>query len=285
MSEIISPVLVTGLGIFGVVLGFFWKVEDVASKDAKRTIADWLNRVQLEYPIGTWPNQFSSLFDRIFGERHFTFRCFFRSSIASLCSVFVITAVWVIFHQQQIRSLDWDHPDFYSVMLPSILILNLFIDYTSLLESRYIIGLMGKTQSKTKSLFLLAVDFFATGILFFLATPFVSVIVGVLVGAQTFEIFFDMIPAFFQNAGFGQIDSCCLPFGIYLYSTYFTSVWVWLYVVSGGFIRLVGLFKWALHYLQWFLDIDGHPIRCIGIVAGLLASIGFWFAEFVVRSI
>jgi hypothetical protein len=60
-----------------------------------------------------------------------------------------------------------------------------------------------------------------------------------------------------------------------LFSTLFTSVWVWLYVVSGLLIKAVQPILGALDWLKQLIDIESRPAEAMGFLLAVLVSIGF----------
>ena len=61
----------------------------------------------------------------------------------------------------------------------------------------------------------------------------------------------------------------------YFYTTFFTSVWLWLYVSSTALIRMASRSDPLLRFLRYILPIEDKPLRAIGIVAfvpGILVS-------------
>ena len=55
--------------------------------------------------------------------------------------------------------------------------------------------------------------------------------------------------------------------GIFLYTTYFTSVWVWLYILSAMTMRTRGM----MNPLRKLLPVSSRPFRSLGLVAFLPA--------------
>ncbi len=69
--------------------------------------------------------------------------------------------------------------------------------------------------------------------------------------------------------------------GIWFYSTFFTSVWLWLYVISGLIVK-VGIFSGILiGRMRGIFDIDNKPLRSMGLVCILFVSIIFLIVPFV----
>ena len=62
---------------------------------------------------------------------------------------------------------------------------------------------------------------------------------------------------------------------VFFYSTFFTSIWLWLYLLAGALSSLV---MGGLATIQWtkrFMDIEKKPILSIGTMSILLVSLGF----------
>ncbi len=64
--------------------------------------------------------------------------------------------------------------------------------------------------------------------------------------------------------------------GIFLYSTFFTSVWVWLYVFSGIAVRLVYRTKRIQTFVDKHLDVATRPLSVMGVVLIVVFTIVYW---------
>src|ERR1039457_6097692 len=77
--------LVAGGVLFGIVWGFFKNVESVLTDDTKLEIAVWLLGLKKFGPkVEPWPDTFARMFDRVFGAKHLSWKCFCRSAVASI---------------------------------------------------------------------------------------------------------------------------------------------------------------------------------------------------------
>lgn len=65
------------------------------------------------------------------------------------------------------------------------------------------------------------------------------------------------------------------PLGTLFWAGMMPSVWLWLYLGAALLTRLIARSAPLLRFLTYFLDIDGHPIRSIGVVAAVLVSGGY----------
>jgi hypothetical protein len=83
--------LAAGGVLAGIVWKFFERVEAVLTDQTKLEIAVWLlGRKKRTSTPQNWPDTFANVFDRMFTNKHLSWRCFWRSSLASYMSLFVL---------------------------------------------------------------------------------------------------------------------------------------------------------------------------------------------------
>src|SRR5229473_3248256 len=91
--------LVAGGVLAGIVLKFFERVEAVLNEDTKLEIAVWLLGVKTAEKVQGWPDTFAKVFDRVFGTKHLSWKCFGRSCLASyaiaILSIFISAIVTI----------------------------------------------------------------------------------------------------------------------------------------------------------------------------------------------
>jgi hypothetical protein len=80
-----------GVGLMYVIDKFFKFVEEKLTDDTKLEIAVWLLGVKTADHV-PWPETFASVFDRVFGKKHLSWKCVRRSFLASA----IITAALVL---------------------------------------------------------------------------------------------------------------------------------------------------------------------------------------------
>ena len=64
--------------------------------------------------------------------------------------------------------------------------------------------------------------------------------------------------------------------GIFFYSTFFTSIWLWLFGLSQLVFTVAGRTGPLLRFVKYVLPIDEKPFRSLGIIAGLIATLAYW---------
>jgi hypothetical protein len=148
-----SAPFAAGVILFGVVWGFFKGVESVLTDDTKLQIAVWLVGVEVGEKVQPWPNTFAKVFDRVFGDKHLSWRCFWRSILASL----VVAAIaWLLAYPSSLGELSsltpghsWSWFAFIGAALVVLFLGNLVPDYLSLLCTRRLLTVARSLNSTT----------------------------------------------------------------------------------------------------------------------------------------
>ena len=225
---------------------FLFKITDkTLNETTRKTITDWLNNAELPVGVENWPNWFIAGFDEVFGRRHFSIRCFLMSCIVSLCFSFILFLVWIP-HRQDVGIFGYPLLAMFSdytalIFLYMLVFLNLLPDYLSLLETRYVLQLMKRAKPWMKGLWLvidsLTTFFIWLGGLWVFSVVYTGDILNVV------DLLHDMekyIIFFFEQDSNTDPYGVAL-FGVFFYTTYFTSVWAWLFILSGWTIKCLTL--------------------------------------------
>ncbi len=59
----------------------------------------------------------------------------------------------------------------------------------------------------------------------------------------------------------------------FFYSTFFTSIWAWLYAVSRFVLEIISRTQRGLSFLQDKLDVDKKPFRAMGFTLVLIITV------------
>ena len=278
----IPPVLVflgSYLSITGSIYGLFDKAGKVIDPESKKAVTGWLKNLDLLEK--NWPLMFVVLFDRVFTEKHLSWRCFRRSSVASFAAVVMITLVVLTVDASIIEDglVNEDIVFFIAVVVFVTLILNLLPDYLSLYETRFVLGFMAKSDGGLRTTALLVFDLAATMLISFVVGFVVMMGLFLLIMGDPYT-FTEMAEAFWQGLTFSGNNAST---GIFIYSTFLTSVWLWLYALSGFLVKAISRSRKGLQFLQRHLNLEEHPLRSMGFVLMLLVTVGYvvWGAALV----
>jgi hypothetical protein len=276
----------------GIVWKFFERVEAVLTDQTKLEIAVWLlDRKKLSPSFQSWPDTFAKVFDRVFGTKHLSWKCFYRCCLAS---VFLSAVSWVLF----LSELGWvpsNRSRLYATagrLLFLSVLSNALPDYLSLLESRYALRIMVRWTAPALWTAVILGDLLFTAWLS-------SIAVGLVYWSKNPMLFFihwpGFIPVFgadvFEDFGFSWrsflyvLESVYSTGGYVLLAlpAFFTSIWLWLYAGSGFVLKAARRFDLGFDWFNRKFDIEKKPLQSIGLVAGALVALTYWGAVIVKR--
>jgi hypothetical protein len=151
--------LAAGGVLAGIVWKFFERVEAVLKDDTKLEIAVWLlDRKKMSPTFQNWPETFTKVFDRVFGEKHLSEKCFNRSLLASMIvagitwfylvatgsSPFADSMKFAVGKEGIVRTWSW-----HAVLIGFMGLTNVLPDYVSLLGTRYFLFLTSRAKTGT----------------------------------------------------------------------------------------------------------------------------------------
>jgi hypothetical protein len=265
--------LVTGVGLAGTVWKGFGVIENHLNEDAKLKIAIWL--LDLHVPLEkmqTWLETFASVFDRVFGRNHLSWKCFWRSAVISYLSIFVVGSY-----------LDGLRYSFTSYQIYAKFrygfVGNVLPDYVSLLETRYVMSLIRKAETSLLRAVLVLVDFILTSSIALLTAHTIL---------STWWVNDD--PRKWDWSLSGIVVNHFLDFHqshswiTFVIPAFLTSIWLWLYTGSGFLIRASRRFNVGFEWFNRNFDVEHKPLQSIGLVSGALAALWFW-ALLIARSL
>jgi len=297
--------LAAGGVLAGIVWKFFERVEAVLPDITKFEIAVWLvGRKKVGPRLNSWTETFANIFDRVFGVKHLSWRCFRRSCYGSFFSLLLVFALDAVFHpglpvpvelsntyRASILSLVLWNPKLLIPLLGTSVISNFIPDYISLLESRYVLTVMRRTGSLVRAC-LLAVDLVATVLISLIAGSIGLFAYSVAFFGHTFDVQGNLVLFTFDHAIVGPRiywPPWWLPYLIsqngilWICPAFFTSIWLWLHAGSGFLLKAARRFDIGFDWFNRKFDIEKKPLQSIGLVAGTLVALVYWMAVIVSR--
>jgi len=288
--------LAAGGVLAGLVWKFFERVEAVLTDQTKLEIAVWLLGVKVGQKVEPWPDTFSGLLNRVFGSKHFTLRCFLRSSVLSMAVSLLVSGIVYGFTP------DSDLPMssfWYGSLLWIVLSLfaNVIPNYLALLETRYVLRWLTHWRSNTGTIALLVLDCYLT-LVTATAGAGASIVVFTFLIMTRFRQHPSVLTALtdfiltFVSTGFQNlIKGWTMPVAGYahrpelFFPAFFTSIWLWLYAGSGFLLKAARRFDLGFDWFNRHFDIEKKPLQSIGLVAGALVAVVYWTAVIVSRVI
>jgi hypothetical protein len=275
-----------------VAFAVFEFLEKVSSDEAKSALAKAVRSLDV-HSARALPDGTRELFERIFGSRHFSIKCFRRSALFSVASIlFLVGLAHLLF--PWLNQLSWlyqagarfggpsdlDGKDIleplwrflrslYGVtFLTTWVFWSIIPDYINLYKTRLCLEILSKVRigHPLGVLLILICDFAVTTFVFFLGavliSPFASGSVPYRV--RSFSSFSSVAIQVFNAVTFNDL----IILSVLFYAGLMPSVWLWLYVVSLLVTRIISRSGPVVDRLRWFLSLDKYPFRSVGVVAG-----------------
>lgn len=315
--------LMAWAGATGGLWFLFETAEKSLSVEVRSKVSSWVRSATPAGGISSIPAQFAILFDRVFGEKHFSLKCLSRSADASLLSmalVYVLLDSWgvpglpdrrlayafgllgvgAVVYETWLKPKWGAGPRTFAVLMAFsgsaflvvflrvveadvesavqgirmavasyavAMVYNVAPDYLSLLQTRWALGVMAR-RGRIGSI--LVGDFLITW----------SIWVGaaLMVGVAAFWV--PMIPSglwllwppslldwlFFSD------DPIRGAYQLSFLTTFLTSVWLWLYMVSVAASRALLRMNAGVGFLLRVTDVESQPFRSMGFVSVIIVS-------------
>lgn len=264
-----------------------WFLFDIAEKSLSAELKQQVQRMptlSVASYLESLPSSFTSLFDSIFGSNHYTLRCFGASCVVSMVGTIVVgllavaAGVFDPLFESNSGLYEASRTEQVITMLPLgmllSLIYNLIPDYLSLLESRW---LLGKVRSTGQFGLILAIDVVCTFFIYVLWLFLLFVVPPLIVEISqppefSLQTIWEMATfdynLFYTNSEW-TINGVL---GIFFYTTFFTSLWLWVYVFTTFISRALLKLNSGVGVLLKAADFEVQPFRSLGFVSVLLVS-------------
>ncbi len=261
-------------GSWFLVTGLIWKlferVEKAATDEAKKVATSWILSFDPANNLSRLSEIFGNSFDSVFGTKHLSWKCFKRSSIASCLAALIFLSIWCFIRPSEAIQVVFGGELVIAIagFFSWILLFNLVPDYISLLQTRLIVQkLKGGFSSK---LLWLIVDLVLTlsisivawcGIILFSSSKGVDF-------ERLYVVMLDIVIPL-SNKDFDVL----FPPGIVFYSTFLSSIWLWLYIISVFLIRISSSIDSTFNLIKKYLYRPEQPFTSLGAVSVLIITI------------
>ena len=281
-----------GIGLFYGVTKFFDTVGDRLTDDARLQIALWLvGRKKFQPKVEPWQDTFAEVFDRIFGRKHFSWKCFSRSALTSLVLALSCAVIVLVNEHAGIAHGFIANVEVLILILPFLIISNVIPDYVSLLKTRKLLKLMARRRYLIVWVLFIVVDLYVTIGIAFIGNSIMNVIARPMEFARRMRIVSSAVISFLTAPSrmFFIIEDewrwengLSIAF-VTILPALFTSIWLWLYAVSGALLKAARRFDIGFDWFNRHFDIEKKPLQSIGLVAGTLVALVYWAAVIVGR--
>jgi hypothetical protein len=285
MSFTIPPILVyiaSWFGMMGGVWALFDRAEKVVEPKVKEKISNWMLNAEVTIDE-RWPATFGAFSDKIFGRKLVSIRSFSISALFSIVSVLLNSAIIYNFRHTSFLPLTVE-PNiivFFIFIFMGTLFFNFLQDFLSVMQTRYLLRSFIHNSTFTRQWLFLFLDFFLTSAVCY-ASILALLLLNIPSSSDSFlDMFYYSPIALFDVISAKGALAWTAPF---VYSTYLTSVWIWIYVLSGVVLRLIRKFNWTLGITRKFLNIEEKPLQSIGFISMLIVTVVYIIIPFLADS-
>lgn len=275
--------------------GYFFDKENRLREEWRERIRRGLNRASSEDNLASL---FLPLFDRLFDPNGTGRPRFWRSVLASCLVLSGLSIMWAFLWPERAASVFSvrETPSLLIMIVPLAVGINLIGDIFSLWETRFVVGRMAVSRGSCQAVLLLA-DLVATMLIYgvglvlgtFLWMALLMILVRGLGGmgeigeiGEIAEGVFDLVHSILNVLIVDRGLMFCGPedmdfISIFFYTTLFTSVWVWVFMLG---IKLWPLFTWLSGSV---LNINSRPVGALMTIGGIFSGLLFAVIGYVLR--
>ena len=237
------------------------KISD--SLQARHDLSVYLRSKDLVGGVTRLPEGALELFRRVFGSRYFSIRCAARSSIFSIAATTALIFSSILerpsVHGLSDRAVD--------IALLFWALWALIPDYLNLLKTRQMLEFLVARQ--IRGTFTLLSITFVDLVIGFLVFTLGIFLISMVIREPLSERLADVLDAL------RDVPRFTYPAANVFWAGMMPSLWLWVYVLAAQITKLISRTTSLFHFLTYFLDIDAHPMRSVGVVAAILLS-GFY---------
>lgn len=285
--------LIACLAIVAFVVALFVLGDRLLARERRAELGGWLlDELPAEARVDSLPNAFLEWFDRLFRVRkiqvlgtELVLPRFGRSALASFLALVAAFVVWLA-NKGGLSSPPSSGTNVALLVLMyggATVLTNIIPDYLSLVESRFVLGKLSESRSPLAMLGWLLVDIVATAAIVFTFLWVSGTVLLPLVPDESLYAVGCLTADTFDFARMLDIAVAGLTFStppgtlnydvsaIYIYSSFFTSFWVWLYLGSSVLVRVAQRLPALREFLRDACRVQDYPLRVLSIVSGLVA--------------
>ena len=251
----------------GITWGFqrlFKEAGETVNQDTRSAVANWLLNIEEIKPANAWASHFTSLFDKVFVGNIFSQTFLIASFFNSLIFVIVLFMLFKGFGAEIYSSYSRESPE----LLVLLFAINYVPDLLSLIATRIVLDGMERSNSLVEQLLLLFVDIAFTIGIIVVAIMICLIPSYILLPTTSLEDTFNFIRDFYL----GETLYGNLPV-IFLLTTFFSSIWVWLYLLAGFTMKIINTSIFGIKLTRKYLSVETYPFRSMGLMLTIIITI------------
>lgn len=255
-------------------------IETLSAPQARADFTRYLRSTEFAKAVVQLPDDTRALFERVFGPRHFSWRCVKTSIVFSIAAFAFILLLTVLDDPKRTRFWVVQVREIYPALLYILAMYAVWAivpDYFNLFKTRKVLDLITAHRiSRPSALVVILIADFLFGYAIFILTcfpmgllseHFVLFLMGQVSWHHLVSNFgFSPLP---WSAGFKR------PYAVFFWPGMVPSIWLWFYVGAILIVRVAARSAPLFRFSNYFFDIDQHPIRSVGSVAAALVGFAY----------
>jgi hypothetical protein len=271
--EIAISQLILAAAVFLPIYKLFDFVEQNVAAEPKKAISAWLRDIKNSDASFVVSKNIIHVFQTLYGAKQFSVQCAGRvallSTLAMLISLTVVGGWKPLFAGTEKVCLEYlgceDMPTTRyatEALIVYFFCVNIPVDYIAVGVTRFLLARLRSSHLSLKmGLGLLIFDVMAKAIIAFLGIFCVKIfdpdyILGSFFGALYSIVVEDPLAKNIVKAAF--------------LAMLLVSLWIWIYYFS---LLAFGRTSVVVNWMRWFLDIEEHPIRSVGLVTATVSTV------------
>lgn len=282
----------TIFAFIGGIFGFILKAADLLKPEVRQGLGKWLSnqpsKRNFKDPI-IW---FNEAFDNFFGTKHFSEKCFVRSAAVSIVLSIIFRVVLDIYTEG--TDYIYSTENGLSIKIPphfvtGTLYETIFFDFVSLLVTRWFLKKCINSSFRTKVFFAI-IDISIAFLIAFIGILFEYTnyeLVSIESSFKNIEPAFDALKSQRWQASLGKLKAAFfletnqdMSHAQWIYSTFFTTIWVFIYILSSGVIKLLNLTRNGHIIITRYFDLENKPFQVIAYFIWVISVIFFCLGYF-----
>jgi hypothetical protein len=270
-----------GMVLFLSVKKFFEDVEKPLNETTKREIAAWVLGVKPSESIRDWRSTFVNMFNKVFGERHWSWKCFWRSCLFTVTVTLVVMLEAALFAGSSRGSFSpvLRRPSGFALAFAFTILASFLSDYLSLWKTRFLMNVGRTERSIVLNFVFLAIDILLTLLLAWCAAFVGSILlvyVFLLLGDDVFVLMY--VYGFLHEnlTNFKHLKLEPALFAVWFIPAFVGRLWFIAYVTSGLLLKYAKSLDFGFTWFNRRFDVQKQPLHSIGLVAGTLLAVGYW---------
>lgn len=245
----------------------FWGLDEILSSSSKAKLIKVITGGKVSDLLRKIPDYIQLGTQKLFGPEFFTARECMVSSLLTAVFFAIVFLLWygtdpeaVLVFISTLNSLDILQLFNYFVLF------NIIPDYVSVVQTRIVVGLAKNANSLTYIIALMLLDTLAT--LLIAISPIF--IISLAFNEAHIELYIDR---FIDGLMLKSPHPWEAPLGLFTYTTFLTSIWIWVVVLASLVARVYVHFSHISRFLAIHLNFDQYPLRSIGVIGSFLTFI------------